>query len=187
MMNYYAMILFMHIAGALGFFVALSVEWISIRRLRGATTAEQVGEWMRVATSVRRLGMASMLALLVSGFSMMAIAQIGGAWLIVAFWSLVVLALLAVTLSFRRMRTITRAMAADAGAISASLHALLSHPLLWIAIQIRVAIALGIVFLMTVKPDLIGSLLTVGVATVLGLILALPILSRERAQNAPAA
>lgn len=186
-MNYYAMILFVHIAGALGFFVALGVEWISIRQLRGATTTEQVGEWIRVATSVRRLGMASMLALLVSGFSMMAIAQIGGAWLIVAFWSLVVLAVLAVTLSFRRMRTIMRAMATDAGAVSAGLRALLRHPLLWVAIQIRVALALGIVFLMSVKPDLIGSLLTVGVATVLGLVLAVPILSRERVQDAPAA
>ena len=186
-MNYYSMILFVHIAGALGFFVALGVEWISVHQLRGATTAEQVGDWMRVATGVRRLGMASMLALLISGFSMMAIAQLGGAWLIVAFWSLVLLAVLAVTLSFRRMRTITRAMAADAGAASASLRELLRHPLLWIGIQIRVAIALGIVFLMTVKPDLVGSLLTIGVATALGLVLALPIVGRERAQDTAAA
>jgi hypothetical protein len=187
MVNYYAMILFVHIAGALGFFVALGVEWISVRQLRAATMAEPVREWMRVATGVRRLGMASMLALLASGFSMMAIAQIGGAWLIVAFWSLILLAVLAVTLSFRRMRAITRAMATDSRAVSADLRALLRHPLLWIAIQIRVAIALGIVFLMTVKPDLVGSLLTIGVATVLGLVLALPILDRERAQNVPAA
>jgi hypothetical protein len=187
MMNYYSIVLFVHIAGALGFFVALSVEWISVAQLRGATTAEQVRAWMRVATGVRRLGMASMLALLVSGFFMMAIAQIGGAWLIVAFWSLVVLAVLAVTLSFKRMGAITRAMSTEAGIVSASLRQLLRHPLLWIAIHIRVAIALGIVFLMTVKPDVGGSLLTIGGATVLGLALALPRAGRERAQDAPAA
>ena len=102
-MNYYSIVLFAHIAGALGFFVALSVEWISVAQLGIATTAEQVRAWMRVATGVRRLGMAPMLALLVSGFIMMAIAQIGGAWLIVVFWSLVVLAVLTVTLSFKRM------------------------------------------------------------------------------------
>jgi hypothetical protein len=186
-MNYYAIILFVHIAGALGFFVALGVEWISLRQLRGATTAEQVGTWMRVATGVRRLGMASMLTLLVSGFSMMAIAQIGGAWLIVAFWSLVLLAILAVTLSFRRMAAIGRAMTGETGPLSPTLRQLLHHPLLWIAIQTRVAIALGIVFLMTVKPDLGRSLLTIGVATALGLVLALPIVGRERAQDAPAA
>jgi len=60
---------------------------------------------------------------------------------------------------------------------------LLHHPLLWIAIQTRVAIALGIVFLMTVKPDLSRSLLTIGVAIVLGLVSALPIRGRERAQE----
>jgi hypothetical protein len=34
-MNYYSIVLFVHIGGALGFFVALGVEWISVGRLRG--------------------------------------------------------------------------------------------------------------------------------------------------------
>jgi hypothetical protein len=63
-------------------------------------------------------------------------------------------------------------MTTEAGAVSASLRDLLRHPLLWIAIQTRVALASGIVFPMTVKPDVGGSLLTIGVATVLGLVLA---------------
>lgn len=37
-----------------------------------------------------------------------------------------------------------------------------------LTIQTRVAIALGIVFLITVKPGLVGVLLTIGVAVVLG-------------------
>ena len=78
-------------------------------------------------------------------------------------------------------------MTTEAGAVSASLRDLLRHPLLWIAIQTRVALASGIVFPMTVKPDVGGSLLTIGVATVLGLVLALPIVGRERSQDAPAA
>jgi hypothetical protein len=127
-----------------------------------------------------------MLTLLVSGFAMMAIARSIGAWMIVAFWSLILLSILAVTLSFQRMRAIKRAMTTLAGVISPTLHQLLCHPLLWIAIQTRVAIALGIVFLMTIKPDLSGSLLSIGVATVLGLVSALPVLGRERAQEEPA-
>jgi hypothetical protein len=185
-MSYYSIVLFLHIVGALGFFVALGVEWTSLRHLRDAATAEQVVEWMRISTGVRRLGMASMLTMLISGFSMMAIAQIGGAWVIVAFWSLVLLSILAVALSFRRMAAIGRAVTAEIGPVSPALHRLLHHPLLWIAIQTRVAIALGIVFLMTVKPNLSGALLTIGVAIVLGLISALPILGRERAQEEPA-
>jgi hypothetical protein len=51
--------------------------------------------------------------------------------------------------------------------------------------QVRVAIALGIVFLMTVKPDLTGSLLAIGVAAGLGLIVALLVRGRGQAQAEP--
>jgi hypothetical protein len=186
MMNSYSIVLFLHIVGALGFFVALGLEWTSLRHLRHATTTNQIREWLRDATGVRRVGMASMLILLASGFYIMAIAQVGGAWLIVAFWSLVLLSILAVALSFRRMAAIGRAVTAEGEPVSPTLRYLLHHPLLWIAIQTRVAIALGIIFLMTVKPDLGGSLLTIGIAAMLGLASALPIFGRERAQEDPA-
>jgi hypothetical protein len=82
------------------------------------------------------------------------------------------------------MAAIGRAVTAETGPLSLTLQQLLHHPLLWVAIQTRVALALGIVFLMTVKPDLIGSLLTIGVASALGLASALPMLGREREQPA---
>jgi hypothetical protein len=182
----YSIALFIHIVGALGFFAALGLEWASLRHLRRATTTNQIRERLRDAAGVRRVGMASMLTLLASGFYMMVIAQVGGAWLIVAFWSLVLLSILAVALSFRRMAAIGRAVTAEDEPVSSALRHLLHHPLLWIAIQTRVAIALGIIFLMTVKPDLGGALLTIGVAAMLGLASALPIFGREQAQEEPA-
>ena len=182
-MSYYSIALFVHIVGALGFFVALGVEWISVRQLRRATTTEQVGVWVRVAPGVRRLGMASMVTILVAGFYMMLVAQLGAAWLIVAFWAMVLLAVLAVALSFRRVAAIGRAATAETGPVSPALHQLLRSPQLWIGIQTRVAIALGIVFLMTVKPALAGSLVTIGAATLLGLGAALPILGRGQARR----
>jgi hypothetical protein len=47
----------------------------------------------------------------------------------------------------------------------------------------RVSIALGIVFVMTVKPDLSGSLLTIGIAIILGLASSLRLRDRERTQE----
>ena len=70
--------------------------------------------------------------------------------------------------------------------MSNTFHSLANHPVLWISIQTRVAIALGIVFLKTAKPDLGGSLLTIGVAIILGLASALPMPRRERAQEGSA-
>ncbi len=59
----------------------------------------------------------------------------------------------------------------------------MEHPYLWVAIKLRVAIALGIIYLMTVKPALLGSLLAIGIASILGLVAALPILIGGRAQK----
>jgi hypothetical protein len=60
------------------------------------------------------------------------------------------------------MAAIGRSITIEKGPVSPSLHALAIHPLLWISIQTRVSIALGIVFLMTIKPGLGESLLTIG-------------------------
>ena len=80
------------------------------------------------------------------------------------------------------MAAIEKAVAVEHGPVSATLHQLLHQPRLRIAIQTRVAVSLGIVFLMTVKPDLSGSLLTIGIATVLGLLSAVSMPSRQRVQ-----
>jgi hypothetical protein len=89
-------------------------------------------------------------------------------------------------LSGPRMAAIGRAIATEKGLLSRSFHSLANHPFLWISIQTRVAIALGIVFLKVAKPDLGGSLLTVGVAIVLGVASALHMPRRERAQEGTA-
>ncbi len=93
-------------------------EWVSLRSLRRASTAEQVREWVRVSVGIRRLGFISMMALLASGLYMMFVARNGGAWVIVAFWSLVLLAIIAVTLSFRRMAAIGRAVGEATGPLA---------------------------------------------------------------------
>ena len=130
--------------------------------------------------------MTSMLTTVISGFYMMATAWGGVAWIIVTLGALVLVIVLSVALTGPRMVAIGRALATEKGLVSQTFHILANHPLLWISIQTRVAIALGIVFLKTAKPDLGGSLLTIGVAIVLGLASALPVPRRERAQEGSA-
>jgi hypothetical protein len=179
-MNFYTLALFFHIVGALGLFVSLGLEWTSLHRLRLATTAEQVREWLRVVTGASRVGGASMVLILVAGFTLMALAGISAAWVIVAFWTFVLLAILRAALTGPRLTAVRRAVTAEQGLVSTSLSQRLHHPLLWLSIQTRLALALGIVFLMTVKPELSGALLTVGGATVLGVVSAVFRLSGGR-------
>ena len=77
-MNDYSIALFLHIVGALGFFVALGLEWTSLAYLRCATTIEQVREWMGAPNQMGRVGMIAMVTLLTAGLYMMA--TVWGAW-----------------------------------------------------------------------------------------------------------
>jgi len=182
-MNYYLIAKFIHIVGALGFFIALAVEWWSLRNLRHAKSLNEIQEWIRVARGVQRLGAPSMAATLLSGFYMMAVARLDAAWPVVSFGALIVLALLAVIVTQRRVARIWRSLEMATESSYVSLLPLLRQPLLWIVTQIRVALALGIVFLMTLKPDLMRSLLTIGMAALLGLVLALATLRHEQARG----
>jgi hypothetical protein len=172
-MPIYAIVLFAHIVGALGFFLALGVEWLSVRQMRRAETAELVLVWLGLSNGVARVGMASMITLLISGFSMMAMSWGGVAWIIVSLGTIVLLAVLAVALSGRHMTAIGRAAGTERGPVSPPLRQLLLHPRLGIALHTRIGLALGIVFLMTLKPDLREALLSVSSAGAIGLLTSL--------------
>ena len=185
-MNSYSIALFFHIVGALGFFLALGLEWAGLWQLRSALLSQEVQAWMGLLKSARRFGFASMLAIVISGVYLMATAWGRVPWLIVTVGSLVVVIVLSLALSGPRMAAMGHALATEKGAVSQTFHRLANHPLLWISIQTRVAITLGIVLLKTARPDLSGSLLIIGVALVLGLASALPMPRRERAHEGSA-
>ena len=74
-------------------------------------------------------------------------------------------------------------MAVGKGSLSSSFYNLANHPLLWVSIQTRIALALGIVFLKITKPELVGSLLAIGIAILLGFASTLQLTRREQAMK----
>ncbi|MBI1878940.1 MAG: hypothetical protein HYR94_12105 [Chloroflexi bacterium] len=183
-MTFYSFALFLHIVGALGLFIALGLEWTSLWYLRRATTAEQVNQWLLVFALLRRIYPISWAAILLPGFYMTATVWGRAAWIGIAFAAIFLLPILGAVISGRRMAAIGPAVATERGSVSPGLRQRLRDPLLWASIQTRVAIALGIVFLMTVKPGLGGALLTIGLAVVLGFASALPAWGRVRLEEA---
>lgn len=176
----YSIALFLHIVGALVLFVALGLEWTSLLYLRRAATTEQAREWLKIFTSLRRLYPISWIVILIPGFYMAATVWGGVAWITVALAAVILLAVLGAALAGRRMAAIGQSVAGESGPLSATLHSRLEDPLLWASLRVRTAIALGIVFLMTVKPGLIGALITMGVAVLLGLAFSLPVRGRDQ-------
>jgi hypothetical protein len=184
-MNTYLLALYLHIVGALGFFVALGLEWTSVRQMRRAEHVEQIHDWVNISTGSARIGMPSMLLLIISGVYMGMAAWGMAAWMLVTLGAIVLLIILTLAFSRRRVAAIARAVAEAEGPVSPALRQLTQHPLLWGAIQTRVAIALGIVFLMAVKPDLLGSVITIGAAMGIGIGVAIPLRGRQTGKTAP--
>jgi hypothetical protein len=182
-MSDYAIALFLHIVGVMGFSAALGLEWAGLWQIRSAKAPEQVRPWMGVLKSTRKVGFASMLTTVISGLYMMATAWGAVPWLIATVGALVLVIVLSLVLTGPRMVAIGQDLATEKGLLSQAFHSLANHPRLWVSIQTRVAITVGIVFLKVVKPDLAGSLLTIGVAIVLGLASTLAMPHRERAQE----
>ncbi len=183
-MNDYSIALYLHIVSALGMFVALGVEWVGLSQIRSAQEAGQIRGWMGILKSVPQAGFPSMLAAVFSGLYLMWRAWGGTPWLIVSIGALVLIIVLFAVVTRRQMTAVGRALGAQKGPIlSQTFHSMANHPLLWISIQTRIAIALGIVFLKTAKPDWSGSLLTIGIAIALGIASAVP---ASRRAHAPA-
>ncbi len=183
-MSVYSVVKFLHIVGAIGFFITLALEWIGLAQMRTARTLDQVREWMDLPRRMRGAGMVSILVLLAAGIYMAVIAWGLATWIAVALAAIVLSIALSAALTGPRMAAVEKALAEEQGSMSPSFQSLLHDPRLWVSIQTRVAIGLGIVFLMTVKPGLVGSILVIGIAAVLGAASALlPMFRRERVQE----
>lgn len=185
-MNAHSIALFLHIAGALGYFAMLALEWASLRQIRSATRPEQARAGMGMLRSTNKLGFPCMLTIVVTGTYMM-LTEVGwAAWILVTIGALVLVIALFVSVSAPRLKSLARTLGPQNEAMSPQFANLANDPLLWISVQTRLAIILGIVLLKTTTPGWGGSLLIIGMAVVLGIASALPMVRRERAQRASA-
>src|SRR5438067_4060948 len=130
----YSLALFFHIAGALGVFAALALDWVGITKLRGAGTVEQVREWAGVYGVIRTLGGASVAALLVFGLYMTAVTWGPTGWIAIGFLSLLVIAGLGAVSGVRLSRLLAAASDGQ-GSVADDLHAQLGAPLFVASVQ----------------------------------------------------
>jgi hypothetical protein len=174
-MSLYTLVLFIHILGVIGLFVGLSFLWAGVLRLRRARTVAEVRAGTRLAGSQRILLLVSSLLVLAAGVYLVEAAwQWETPWILLSLATLVVIGVLNSAISARRLATIEKAVADDAGGLlPPTVQRQLADPVLLTSVQTAGMLGLGVVFLMTVKPDLVGSLITLVVALVLGVVSAL--------------
>jgi len=170
----YHVALFAHVTGALMYFIGVGLEVIVLRNLRRAQSVEQARVWLRTGRGTIRLFRLSTVLILIAGVYMtLTVWGIWTPWIDVALVALVIFSALGPLVNGRRFRAIGQAMGAlgrvaPGGAITDDLKRRIYDPTLRTSIHVMAVAALGIVFLMTVKPDLGGSLATIAVAVAVG-------------------
>ena len=170
-MSIYTIALFFHVSGAIGYFIGIGTWLFGLASLRRAQRVEQVRALTNlVGRSTPLIGI-SVLLILTTGLYMTLNAwSLQNGWTLVALISLILIAPLATALIEPRRRAIDRlAREAPDGPLPQSLEQRAHDPILGTALQTVAALLLGIVFLMTTKPALTGSLIVMAVALVLGL------------------
>ncbi len=181
----YEVALFVHIGGVLIMFMSAGLEVTVLRGLRHARSVEQARVWLNAGRATRTLFPLSAALILIGGLYMTLTAWgFRTAWIDVAFVTLIVLSTLGPTMNARRFRAIAEAAGGGAGydgtAITTALYRQIHDPVLWASVHVMAGAALGVVFLMTVKPGLLGSLTTLAVAIVASGLVAIATNSRER-------
>jgi hypothetical protein len=168
-MAFYPYALFVHIVGVLGLFIGLGLELVCVLQLRRARSVEQLREWVSLESVIAKLMPITTLLLLLGGLYMVIVSwgwKTG--WIDVSLALVIALSVLGPTVNGRRLHAI--AANASAGPVSPSLLSKLQDRVLWASVFINVATGLGIVALMTLKPDWIGAIAIIVVAAILGLV-----------------
>ena len=170
----YQIALFIHITGALLLFIAVGLEWLGLNRLRRAERVEQVQEVSALLRVLGKLFPFSTPLILVGGLYMaFTVWGFALAWLDAALALVVVMGILGQRVSGPRMAAIGKmAFTQPHGPLPIGLRERITDPVLVFVTRTTALLTWGIVFLMTVKPALLGTLATLGVALVLGLLCA---------------
>src|SRR5258708_23036863 len=170
-MSIYTIVLFLRVRGGIGEFGSIGIWLFGLVGLWRAQRVEKVRALTGLIGLTGPLFGISVLLILAAGLYMAITAwglQTG--WIAVGLISLVLMAPLGPALIEPRRRTIDRvARDASDGPLREALEQRIHDPVLLTSVLTIAALLFGIVFLMTTKPALIGSLIVMAVALVIGL------------------
>jgi hypothetical protein len=169
-MRGYNVALFIHVLGAIGLFVAFGVTQLGGARLRRAKTPELARQWSGLLRTTAPLFPASLVLLLAAGLYMANDGwSFSAAWIVVALIGFGVISLIGPAVIDRGCRRMGDAASREPGAaISPELRRLIADPATWVSLFALNGMAIGIVWLMTMKPDWAEAIIVPTVLTVAG-------------------
>src|SRR5262249_31999036 len=172
-MSLYNIVMFVHVIGAIGYFLSTGTSLFVLVGWRRAQHVEGVRALLRLDDLSAPFGGGGAVVLLITGLYMAGAAwSMLTGWILIGLISLVLIVPTAAVLIAPRRSALVKQLAHEApdGALSEALKQRIHDPVLLATLQTLAALLLGIVFLMTTKPELVGSLIVMAVALVLGLL-----------------
>jgi hypothetical protein len=181
-MTVYTVVLFLHLAGAVFLFMDFALEWVIQGRVHNSATLEQARPWLMAGRRVPLVGMIGGIGVFIPGLYLAAHGKLWDqAWIQAALTAALVILVLGVAITGPRMRKLAYAAreavpgaAQGTGQTGSAAIARLRDPMVVISLRIRVALGFGVLYLMAAKPNLMTTLVTMGVALVLGILISVP-------------
>ena len=162
----YLAVLFLHFLGLIALASGFAVFHRTMGALRRATTVEQARDWFAVLSTSRPMIQGGMGLLVLTGFTLAGMNWRGAyPWLVAALVGAIVIGALFGAGAGAWLRR-TKAMLGEAGSgsIPAPLGEQLRNGRPWAAVATANGIALGVVWVMTTKPDWIAAFAVLVVA-----------------------
>jgi hypothetical protein len=169
-MSIYLLVLFLHIIGAAGLFAGMGMESIILKRLSHATTAKQLTSWGVFMKSLRIVFSSSAVLLFLSGIYMVIETWGWTAWAIIGLLLLIALAGFG-SMGGKKIAGVLKSLNENDESLSTEIKGKLSLPFILRSFKIRAAVTAGIIFIMTLKTGWIGSIITIVIAFLIGLII----------------
>lgn len=171
----YRVVLYLHFLSLLLAIAAVGIMGLCLFGLRRAQTLADAGPWGMLAGKTERVFPVAIIGLFGTGAYMTADAwSWGTGWIAVSIGGLALLALQGPLLAGARAKLLEHALVANGpGPLGAEARRMTRDPILWIVTFANPAIALGIVWNMTLKPGTAGAIAAVVVAYCVGAAVAL--------------
>lgn len=172
----YNVLLFLHIMGSIIMFVAIGITLTAMISMIHSKKVETMQIWAKLAVKMDGLLPFSVIFILFPGLYLVITTWgWGQAWINISLVMLVVMTVMGPVINLRRLKVILNTVSAEEAGTNAPSPALINQvkdQTLWNSVTIMTMLAIGIVFLMTVKLELFGSVITVIFSVLIGLIAA---------------
>jgi Predicted integral membrane protein (DUF2269) len=161
-MNPLSLALFLHFLGLVGLFVGYGLEWTASSLLRRSTTSDQARSWLGIYKLSLPISGPGLLLLILSGGYMASLTgSMKQGWMSASLLAIVLALIIGFALLLPRIKRIRAALPEGPVTLPDSALARLLDPMIVTLIRVRFLLALGIVYLMTVKPETLSTSLFV--------------------------